>query len=244
MSDINFYFDPVCPFAWLTSKWVRSVMAQRDYTADWRFISLRMTNAHIDYDSHFPPEYEAGHNAGLRLLRVAAKARAEHGRDAVGPLYAALGARIFDSESPFSRPTDAATGLDPRGTRDFLEPALAEAGLPAGLADALDDQTLDPEIRAETDEALSLTGKDVGTPIIHFEPPTGVAFFGPVISRLPSDADAVRLWDHVVGLAGFPGFAEMKRSLRERPQLRAFGIDPGEIGKTEDWHGGSRRLKK
>jgi hypothetical protein len=242
-SDINFYFDPVCPFAWLTSKWVRSVMAQRDYTVDWRFISLRMTNAHIDYDTHFPPEYEAGHTAGLRLLRVAAKARAEHGREAVGPLYAAYGAHIFDSGSPFERPAEA-NGLDPRGTREAVEPILVEAGLPAELVKALDDESLDPEIRAETDEALSLTGKDVGTPIIHFEPPTGVAFFGPVISRLPSDADAVRLWDHVVGLAGFPGFAEMKRSLRERPQLRAFGIEPGDVGKTEDWHGGSRRLKK
>ena len=82
-------------------------------------------------------------------------------------------------------------------------------------------------IRAETDEALALTGKDVGTPIIHFQPPTGVAFFGPVISRLPGDADAVRLWDHVVGLACFPGFAELKRSLREQPQLAAFGVTDG-----------------
>lgn len=242
-SDINFYFDPVCPFAWLTSKWVRSVVAQRDYTVDWRFISLRMTNAHIDYASHFPPEYEAGHTAGLRLLRVAAKARAEHGREAVGPLYAAFGAHIFDSGKPFERPADA-SGLDPRGTRGAVEPILVEAGLPASLAAALDDEDLDAGIRAETDEALGLTGKDVGTPIIHFEPPTGVAFFGPVISRLPSDADAVRLWDHVVGLAGFPGFAELKRSVRERPQLRAFGVEPDEVGRTEDWHGGSRRLKR
>jgi len=77
-ADINFYFDPVCPFAWMTSKWVRKVQAQRDYTVDWRFISLRLLNSHIDYDAHFPPEYEAGHTAGLRLLRVAARTRAEH----------------------------------------------------------------------------------------------------------------------------------------------------------------------
>lgn len=83
----------------------------------------------------------------------------------------------------------------------------------------MDDESLDAELRDETDEALALTGKDVGTPIIHFQPPDGVAFFGPVISRLPSEADAGQLWDHVVGLAGFPGFAELKRSLRERPQL-------------------------
>ena len=84
----------------------------------------------------------------------------------------------------------------------------------------------------------------MGTPIIHFGPPDGTAFFGPVISRLPGDEDAVRLWDHVVGLASFPGFAELKRSLRERPQLRSFGVEPDETGITEDWHGGSRRLKK
>jgi 2-hydroxychromene-2-carboxylate isomerase len=233
-AGIDFYFDPVCPFAWMTSKWVRLVMAQRDYAVDWRFISLRLVNADVDYDAHFPPEYEAGHTAGLRLLRVAAKARAEHGRAAIGPLYAAFGRRIFDT------PGGAA---EPRGTRQFVEPVLAEAGLPTDLADALDDQAFDPEIQAETAEALTLTGKDVGTPIIHFRPPDGVAFFGPVISRLPSEADAVRLWDHVVGLAGFPGFAELKRSLRERPQLRAFGVQTGEVGVQEDWHGGSRRLK-
>ena len=83
-ADIHFYFDPVCPFAWMTSKWVRMVQAQRGYTVDWRFISLRMINAAVDYDSHFPPGYEAGHTAGLKLLRVAARTRAEHGRAAVG----------------------------------------------------------------------------------------------------------------------------------------------------------------
>lgn len=102
----------------------------------------------------------------------------------------------------------------------------------------------DLQLQAETDEALALTGKDVGTPILHFRPPAGTAFFGPVVSRLPSDADAVRLWDHVVGLAEFPGFAELKRSLRERPQLRSFGVDPHEIGTQDDWHGGSRRQRK
>jgi hypothetical protein len=238
-TDLNFYFEPLCPFAWMTSKWVRIVTAQRDYCVDWRFISLRVINSHIDYDTHFPAGYEAGHIAGLRLLRVAAKARAEYGRPAVGPLYAEIGARAFD------------TALDPeqtdpgfRGTRAFLEPALTAAGLPLDLADALEDESFDAELRAETEEALALTGKDVGTPIIHFQPPHGVAFFGPVISRLPSEADAGRLWDHVVGLAAFPGFAELKRSLREQPQLAALGGDPHTVGLPEDWHGGSRRQKK
>jgi len=237
-ADIHFYFDPVCPFAWMTSKWVRLVMAQQEYTVQWRFISLRLVNAQVDYAAQFPPDYEAGHTAGLRLLRVAARTRAELGPDAVGTLYEGLGSRIFDS------PPEPDTTGGRRGTREFLAPVLVGAGLPAELADALDDDSFDAVVQAETDEALSLTGKDVGTPIIHFRPPTGVAFFGPVISRLPAAEDAVRLWEHVVGLAGFPGFAELKRSLRERPQLRGLGVDVDEVGVTEDWHGGSRRLKK
>ncbi|MGH3219574.1 MAG: disulfide bond formation protein DsbA [Streptosporangiaceae bacterium] len=237
-ADINFYFDPLCPFAWMTSKWVRKVAAQRDYTVDWRFISLRMLNASVDYDSHFPADYEAGHTAGLRLLRVAARTRAEHGRRAVGPLYEAIGTQAFDSAAA---PT---LGPEERGSHEFVEPLLEQAGLPAALAEALDDASWDGELRAETDEALALTGEDVGTPIIHFGPPAGSAFFGPVISRLPSDQDAIRLWDHVVGIASFPGFAELKRSLRERPQLRTFGVSPGQTGVQEDWHGGSRRRKK
>jgi len=237
MADLRFWFDPVCPFAWMTSKWVRQVSAQRQYDVEWRFISLRLLNAHIDYATHFPPEYEAGHTSGLRLLRVAARARAEHGPEAVDRLYAALGAHVF--EVPATR-GDAAR----RGTRGFVEPVLAEVGLPAELAAALDDDAWDEQIQGETDEALALTGKDVGTPILHFRPPEGVAFFGPVISRLPADEDAVALWDHVVALASFPGFAELKRSLRERPQLPAFGVRTDEAGQQEDWHGGSRRQKR
>ena len=236
-ADVSFYFDPVCPFAWMTSKWVRMVTAERNYTVEWKFISLRLINAKIDYDTHFPPGYEAGHTAGLRLLRVAARTRAEHGPDAVGRLYQAMGTRIFDTNKERN-------GIVDRGSAGFVEPILAEVGLPAQLADALDDASLDTLLRAQTDEALALTGKDVGTPIIHFQPPTGVAFFGPVISRLPNHDDAARLWDHVVGLAGFPGFAELKRSLRERPQLASFGVDPDSVGLQEDWHGGSRRTKE
>lgn len=243
-ADINFYFDPVCPFAWMTSKWVRQVQAQRDYTVDWRFISLRLINAKVDYDANFPPEYEAGHTAGLRLLRVAARARAEHGRESMGALYAAMGRHIFDVAPDRSGQRSEGEVRERRGTREFVEPILAEAGLPVALAEALDDETWDAGIRQETDEALALTGKDVGTPIIHFEPPAGVAFFGPVISRLPDDDSATEMWDHVVGLARFPGFAELKRSLREQPQLAALGVDADTVGQQEDWHGGSRRQKK
>jgi 2-hydroxychromene-2-carboxylate isomerase len=220
LADISFYFDPVCPFSWITSQWIRKVAAQRDYAVEWRFISLRLINADVDYGTSFPAGEEDGHTAGLRLLRVAARARAEHGPQAVGPLYQAFGGEIFDS------PGAAQLTAQDQGSRQFAEPLIARAGLPAVLADALDDTSWDAELKAETEHALSLTGRDVGTPIIQFRPPDGVAFFGPVISRLPSDDDAVRLWDHVVGLATFPGFAELKRSLRERPQLRSFGTDP------------------
>jgi hypothetical protein len=238
VADLRFYFDPVCPFAWMTSTWVRRVQAARDYEVEWRFISLRLLNAHVDYDAHFPPEYEEGHTAGLRLLRLAAQVRADHGRAAVGDLYAALGAEIFDRDPG---PDDSGAR---RGAPEFVAPVLERLGLPAGLTAALDDTGHDAEIRAETDEALALTGKDVGTPILHVDPPAGVAFFGPVISRLPSEEESVALWDHVLGLARFPGFAELKRSLRERPQLRGLGVREDEVGITEDWHAGSRRQKR
>jgi 2-hydroxychromene-2-carboxylate isomerase len=238
--DIHFSFDPVCPFAWLTSRWVEQVCEQRDYSVDWRFISLRILNKRVDYDSHFPPEYEAGHTAGLKLLRVCARARAEHGREVMGPLYGAMGASLFDVAPPEDPDADRAL----RATSATVVPLLERVGLSAGLADALEDESWDAEIEAETEAALSRTGRDVGTPIIHFEPPDGVAFFGPVISRLPSADRAVELWDHVIALAGFPGFAEMKRSLRELPQLRVLGVEPGEAGVEQDWRAGSRRLEE
>ncbi|MFB9924238.1 hypothetical protein ACFORO_11360 [Amycolatopsis halotolerans] len=240
MAELNFYFDPVCPFAWMTSKWVRQVASQRSYSVDWRFISLRLLNAHLDYATHFPPEYDASHTAGLRLLRLAAAVRASHGREAVGPLYEALGEQNFES----GLVEDTAEARAAHGTLSAASAALSRVGLDVSLASAVDDSRWDAEIQRETDEALSLTGKDVGTPILHFQPPEGVAFFGPVISRLPSDAEAVELWDHVVGLARFAGFAELKRSLREMPQLPSFGVAAGETGEEQDWHGGSRRLKK
>ena len=236
--DLHFYFDPVCPFAWITSKWVRMVAEARDYRVDWRFISLRMVNAEVDYAAHFPSYYEDGHTAGLKLLRVAARARADNGRGAVGPLYEAFGTRLFDTAR------EQSLAAADQAARELVESALAEAGLPAQLADATDDASSDDEIRSETEEALALTGRDVGTPILHFQPPAGTAFFGPVISRLPSADDAVELWDHVIGLTRFAGFAEIKRSLRERPALVAFGVDPESVGVEDDWHGGSRRTKK
>jgi 2-hydroxychromene-2-carboxylate isomerase len=235
--DLHFYFDPVCPFAWMTSRWVRMVAAQRDYRVDWRFISLRILNANVDYATHFPEGYEDEHTAGLRLLRVFARVRSDHGQAAIEPLYSRVGARLFDT------PRDGLSAADLASPR-LLEPLLRDAGLPVELAAGLDDAAVDDEVRTETEEALTLTGRDVGTPILHFQPPGGTAFFGPVISRLPKPTDAGPLWDHVIALAAFPGFAEIKRSLRERPQLASFGVDTESVGIEEDWHGGSRRLKK
>ena len=238
--DIHFHFDPVCPFAWLTSRWIRSVARQRDYQVDWRFVSLRLLNEHIDYDAHFPPEYEQGHTAGLRMLRVCAAARERHGREVMGDLYTALGGSVFDVDPP----TDKAAYRDGMGARRTVAPLLAELDLDAGLVDALDEPAWDEVVRRETEEALERTGRDVGTPIIAYDPPAGPAFFGPVISRVPSDEDALRLWDAVLELTSFPGFAELKRSLRERPALQVSGTAPDEAGLEEDWHQGSRRLKK
>ena len=201
--DVRFYFDPVCPFAWTTSKWVRRVAELRGYDVEWRFISLRIVNEAAD-------EPKASHVVGLSLLRVAARAREELGADAVARLYRALGEESFESAGP---------ARDVDGGRALAVAALKAAELPEALLSAYDDESLDATIRAETEEALALVGKDLGTPIVHVDAPSGPAFFGPVISRLPSDEDAMQLWDHVSALAAFPGFAEIKRSLREPLEL-------------------------
>lgn len=240
MAHVILHFDPVCPFAWMTAKWLRMVQAERGDDIGWRLISLRLLNADVDYDSRFPAGYEAGHTAGLRMLRVAAAARDAHGPAALDRLQHAFGQHVF--EVP-------AEQVDPArlGTAPFVAAVLADADLPGSLADALDEEAWDAVIQAETDEALALAGRDVGTPILRVR--TGsddgeVAFFGPVISRLPAPEQAVELWDHVVALARFPGFAELKRSLRELPQLPALGVAPDDVGATEDWHQGSRRQQR
>ncbi len=240
--DIEFFWDPVCPFAWITSRWVEKVAAQKDYRIDWRFISLRLLNKDKDYATEFPPEYEQGHTAGLRMLRVAAAVRAAEGRDVLGPLVTAYGESYWDKPK--------GSGMRNRlSTPEHVAEVLTAAGLSTSYTSALDDTSLDAELDAETELALTRTGRDVGTPIITFHPVaddetgesrSGLSFFGPVISRVPDDADAVRLWDAVTTLATFPGFAELKRSLREVPQLNILGAT-GDAPKSEDWTGGHRR---
>ena len=230
--DIEFFWDPVCPFAWITSRWIVEVQRQTDYEVDWRFISLRLLNKDKDYATEFPPEYEQGHTAGLRMLRVAAAVREALGRDPIGRLYTTLSSSFFDGEpDPEYR--------DSLGTVAMVASALEDADLSPSFATAVDDDSWDEVIAAETELALDRTGRDVGTPIITFQPPDGLSFFGPVISRIPDEADAVPLWNAVTTLAAYPGFAEMKRSLRERPQLRVLG-ELTDNPEFEDWRGGAR----
>lgn len=231
--DIEFFWDPVCPFAWITSRWVEKVAAQTNYEVDWRFISLRILNKEKDYATEFPPEYEFGHTAGLRMLRVAAAIREEMGRKPLASLVTAYGQSYWDQPK----------GSEVRhqlSTPEHATAVLEAAGLPTRFVTELDNTDWDALLDSETELALSRTGRDVGTPIITFQPPEGLSFFGPVISRIPSDEEAVPLWDAVTTLAAFPGFAEMKRSMREVPQLNIAGtLDAAP--KQEDWQGGHRR---
>ncbi len=231
-ADIEFFFDPVCPFAWITSRWIVKVQEQTNYEVDWRFISLRILNKDKDYATDFPPEYDHGHTAGLRMLRVCAAVRDELGNEPMGPLYAELSSTAFDTEPNEEYRLTL-------GTVSMIEGALEAVGLPTHFAAAADDEKWDAIVEEETELALSRVGRDVGTPIITFRPPDGLSFFGPVISRIPDDEDAVSLWNAVTTLAAYPGFAEMKRSLRETPQLRVFG-ELSENPQFEDWQGGAR----
>ncbi len=209
MADVDFFFDPVCPWAWLTSRWVAEVARQKDLTVNWRFISLRILNEHRDYATEFPAGYPESHGRGLRLLRVAAAVREQAGPEPIGALYEAFGRTIHVE--------DAATKLD---EPEQVGAVLTALGLDPALAGALDDERHDAVLREETELALARAGSDVGTPVLTFAPPDGPSFFGPVISRAPEGAEAVRLWESVEYLARFGGFAELKRSLREAPQLR------------------------
>jgi 2-hydroxychromene-2-carboxylate isomerase len=208
MADLDFFWDPVCPWAWLTSRWVVNVTAERPMEVDWRFISLRMVNKDRDYEKDFRPGYERGHTRGLELLRVAAAVRQEMGREAVLPLYTAFGEAIHHRRE--------ATSFDePAG----VEGILTALGYPLSLAAAQTSTDHDELIATETQEALDRCGGNIGTPVLSFTPPDGPSFFGPVINKAPKGQDAVDLWDAVVALGSNPHFSELKRSLRGRPQF-------------------------
>ena len=211
MADLQFYFDPVCPWAYITSRWVTEVRAQRGYDVSWKFISLFMINDERGY-GEANKAWRDGHFAGLQALRVASAARAAAGNDAVDAVYTALGKAIHVDKR---RPEQSG------GMQNLLRSVLGEAGLNADWAASADDELHDEVIRHETKFALESTGKDVGTPILIFHPGTSeqASFFGPVISKIPRGADAVRLWDAVYTLATTSGMAELKRSLRAAPSF-------------------------
>lgn len=208
-ADLEFYFDPVCPWAWITSRWVTNVQQLRNYEVSWKFISLRMINAERGYAGH--EAYEQIHNAGLAGLRVASAARAQGGNASVAAVYTALGNAIHIGGRREELVNDP---------KSFLLSIVADAGLPAEVAAAFEDSTHDEVIRYETEAALSRTGKDVGTPILTFNPKSAneASLFGPVISKAPKGDEAMKLWDAVQTIAE-SGVAEIKRSLRAAPQF-------------------------
>lgn len=213
---VELFFDPVCPFCWVTSRWLRRVERLTDVSVRWRFISLAILNQEPGAYDDKPDLYPTVHGLGRELLRVAAAAREAHGDEVVGPLYEAMGRAIWETEPDVAVEefedvlAAVALGVD-------VDAVLASVGLPTALAAARHDTTWDDILQIETKEALERVGGDVGTPILSLSPPDGPAFFGPVISDDPDDDDALRYWEAFVTLTEMPGFAEVKRGLRSFP---------------------------
>lgn len=213
--EIDYFFDPVCPFCWMTSKWVRQVQGLKDLHVNWRYISLAILN-----EQRPDSKKTAGHDLGLRLLRIADAVGDEAGNDAVGRYYERLGSLLWETAPDRDGVEERAgktLGRHHHAMADRVPEVLEAIGLSPSLVAAGDDETRDDVLRKSTDLALDRTGGDVGTPVITFAPPDGPSFFGPVISRLAGDDEALELWDAVSTLARWPSFAELKRSLRETP---------------------------
>lgn len=196
----DFWFDPVCPWAWMTSRWMLEVEKVRPVQTRWHVMSLAVLNA----DREVPEQYAELMTAAWIPVRVATAARLKHGRDVLLPLYTAMGNRIH-----LEGRTDY---------RQVCEEALAEVGLPAELIEAADSEEFDEELKAEHFRGMNPVGMDVGTPVIHVPTDAGeIAFFGPVVTPAPKGEDAGRLWDGVVLVAGTKGFYELKRTRTEGP---------------------------
>jgi len=217
---VDYFFDPVCPFCWQTSRWVRIVEPIRGLDIDWRFISLKMLNEKKGYEAK-PTGYPDSHAMGLGLLRIAAAVKDELGPEPVGRVYLELGTRIWDAEPVPSLTRYQQIGRF--GSNGEVLQALDAAGVASDFAEAADDPVWDAVIRSDTETALARTGSDVGTPILTYGAPDGPSYFGPVISRVPDEADSLKLWDAMIALGQVGSFAEVKRSAREPVQLRLVG---------------------
>jgi hypothetical protein len=212
MADLDFFFDPVCPWAWITSRWVTEVQTLRGYKVSWKFISLKILNQDkMDY-SAMPVGYKGIHAAGTSCLRVAAKARSAAGNDAVAKVYTALGFSLHNKQE---------RELFVADIEGHIAGLLKSAELPVEWASAVHDETFDRLIADETALGLGRAGKDVGTPIITFNPGglKEASFFGPVISTIPRGENATKLWDAIETIATSSDMAELKRSLRARPNF-------------------------
>ncbi|MEI7779546.1 MAG: disulfide bond formation protein DsbA [Actinomycetes bacterium] len=192
----SFWFDPSCPWAWVTSRWMLEVQKVRPVDVEWHVMSI----SYLNEGREMPAKYVKFMAKGWGPVRVVVAARAVHGDEVVGPLYTALGERGHDQGRNL--------------TRKVIVEALAEVGLPASLVDARKSDEWDVALKAEHHAGMDAVGMDVGTPVIHVG---GMAFFGPVVSPTPRGEAAGRLWDGVKLVAGTDGFFEIKRTRTRGP---------------------------